>query len=129
MIFLTKSKNIMINIETFDNPHSYRDYEIVHENPEFTSLCPKTGLPDFGIITVKYVPDLLCIELKALKYYFLEFRNKGIFYEDLTNQILNDLVGVCQPRFMEISTEWTSRGGMNSKIVAKYEKGKDDQIR
>ncbi len=119
----------MINIETFDNPHSYRDYEIVHENPEFTSLCPKTGLPDFGIITVKYVPDLLCIELKALKYYFLEFRNKGIFYEDLTNQILNDLVGVCQPRFMEISTEWTSRGGMNSKIVAKYEKGKDDQIR
>ncbi len=129
MIFLTKSKNIMINIETFDNPHSYRDYEIVHENPEFTSLCPKTGLPDFGIITVKYVPDLLCIELKALKYYFLEFRNKGIFYEDLTNQILNDLVGVSQPRFMEISTEWTSRGGMNSKIVAKYEKGKDDQIR
>lgn len=119
----------MVNIETFENPHSYRDYVIVHENPEFTSLCPKTGLPDFGIITVKYIPDLLCIELKALKYYFLEYRNKGIFYEDLTNQILNDLVEVSRPRFMEITSEWTTRGGMNSKIVAKYEKGKDDQIR
>lgn len=112
----------MINIETFKNPHPYRDYEIIHVNPEFNSVCPKTGLPDFGTITVKYVPDELCLELKALKYYFMEFRNKGIFYEDVTNKILNDLVEVCSPKSMEIRSEWTPRGGMHSVITCKYSK-------
>jgi 7-cyano-7-deazaguanine reductase len=110
----------MVDIETFENPHPYRDYEIIHINNEFTSLCPKTGLPDFGKITLRYIPDKLCIELKSLKYYYLGYRDQGIFYEDVTNQILNDLVEVCQPRFMEVLSEWTTRGGMNSKIIAQY---------
>ena len=74
----------MFEIETFENPKQDRDYTITHVNPEFTSVCPITGLPDFGSITVKYIPDKTCIELKSLKYYFLEFRNKGIFYEAVT---------------------------------------------
>lgn len=119
----------MAKIEVFENPHPYRDYEIIHTNHEFTSVCPKTGLPDFGTITIQYIPDKLCLELKSLKYYFLEFRNRGIFYEDVTNQILNDLVEACQPRMMEIISEWTTRGGMTSKIIAKYRKGKNDQTR
>lgn len=119
----------MPNIEVFENTHSYRDYEIIHQNPEFTSVCPKTGLPDFGIITIKYIPDKLCLELKSLKYYFLEFRNKGIFYEDVTNQILNDLVEACQPKSMEVISEWTTRGGISSTIIAKYKKGENDKVR
>jgi len=90
-------------IETFDNPYPERDYEITHVNPEFTSVCPKTGLPDFGTITVQYVPDKLCIELKSLKYYYLEYRNKGAFFETLVNQILDDLVAACHPRWMIVS--------------------------
>ncbi len=86
---------------------------LYYVNPEFTSVCPKTGLPDFGIVTVRYVPDELCIELKALKYYFMEFRNKGIFYEAVTNQILDDLAACCLPREMEITTEWKVRGGIS----------------
>ena len=112
----------MKEIETFPNPSPEREYEIVHVNPEFTSVCPKTGLPDFGTVTIKYIPDELCLELKALKYYFLEFRNKGIFYEAITNKILDDLVEVCQPVRMEIITEWETRGGMYSVISAKYDK-------
>lgn len=111
-------------IETFENPNSNRDYEIVHVNHEFTSVCPKTGLPDFGTITVIYVPDQFCLELKSMKYYFLEFRNKGIFYEAITNQILDDLVAACSPRKMEVISEWGVRGGMTSIITAKYEKEK-----
>ena len=110
----------MIDIETFPNPSPGRKYEIVHVNPEFTSVCPKTGLPDFAIVTVRYIPDETCIELKALKYYFLEFRDKGIFYVAVTNQILDDLVEVCKPLKMEIVTEWGPRGGMNSIITALY---------
>lgn len=112
----------MINIETFENPAPDRDYEIIHTNPEFTSVCPKTGLPDFGTVTVKYVPDKLCIELKALKYYFFEFRQKGIFYEAVTNKILDDLVEVCSPRKMEVITEWKVRGGISSTVKAAYSK-------
>lgn len=111
-----------MDIETFPNPNPERDYEITHINPEFTSVCPKTGLPDFGTITVKYIPDELCIELKALKYYYLDFRNKGIFYEAVTNKILDDLVECCKPREMEIITEWKVRGGISSIIKAKYSK-------
>jgi 7-cyano-7-deazaguanine reductase len=118
--------SIMPNIETFENQHPYRDYEIVHVNPEFTSVCPKTGLPDFGTITIRYIPDKLCLELKALKYYFMEFRNQGIFYEDITNKILNDLVKVCKPRFMEVTSEWTPRGGMQSVITCEYIQDEND---
>jgi 7-cyano-7-deazaguanine reductase len=112
----------MVEIETFPNPAPDRKYEITHVNPEFTSMCPKTGLPDFGTLTVKYIPDKICIELKALKYYFMEFRNKGIFYEAVTNLILDDLVAVCQPHEMEIITEWSTRGGIHSIIKAKFKK-------
>lgn len=111
-----------MTLETFPNPAAHRDYVISHVNPEFTSVCPKTGLPDFAKITVRYIPDEVCIELKALKYYFLDFRNKGIFYEAITNQILDDLVAVCSPREMEIISEWGARGGISSVITAKYVK-------
>lgn len=113
---------IMNMIETFPNPKPEREYVIVHRNPEFTSVCPKTGLPDFGTVTIKYIPNKLCLELKSLKYYFLEYRNKGIFYEDVTNKILDDLVAACDPLEMEIQTDWSTRGGMNSTIIAKYVK-------
>ncbi len=89
-------------IETFPNPRPERDYEIAIDCPEFTSVCPKTGLPDFGEIRITYVPGDRCIELKSLKYYFIEFRNRGIFYEAVTNQILDDLVAACQPRRMTV---------------------------
>lgn len=112
----------MANIDTFPNPKQGRNYTITHINPEFTSVCPMTKLPDFGKITVKYIPDKICIELKSLKYYYLEFRNKGIFYEDLTNQILDDLVQACDPLEMEVVSEWTTRGGLNSIIEVKYNK-------
>lgn len=110
----------MVTIETFPNPAPDRRYTITHVNPEFTSVCPKTGLPDFGTITVKYIPGDACIELKSLKYYFLDFRSKGIFYEAITNKILDDLVAVCNPIEMEITSEWTRRGGIHSIIQAQY---------
>ena len=89
-------------IETFPNPRPEREFEIAIDCPEFTSMCPKTGLPDFGVIRIRYVPEARCIELKSLKYYLLEFRNKGIFYEAVTNQILDDLVAACAPRRMTV---------------------------
>lgn len=109
-----------MTIETFENPNPNRNYEITHINPEFTSVCPKTGLPDFGTVTIKYIPDATCLELKSLKYYFLEFRTKGIFYEAVTNVILDELVEACNPKEMEIITEWKARGGMTSTIKAKF---------
>jgi 7-cyano-7-deazaguanine reductase len=107
-------------IETFPNPRPGREFEIVIDCPEFTSMCPKTGLPDFGTIHIRYVPDERCIELKALKYYLLDFRNKGIFYESATNQILDDLVGACTPRRMTVEGEFTPRGGIKTTVIAKY---------
>jgi 7-cyano-7-deazaguanine reductase len=107
-------------IETFPNPRPGREFEIVIDCPEFTSMCPKTGLPDFGTIHIRYVPDERCIELKALKYYLLDFRNKGIFYESATNQILDDLVGACAPRRMTVEGEFTPRGGIKTTVIAKY---------
>jgi len=89
-------------LETFPNPRPERDFEIAINCPEFTSVCPKTGLPDFGEIRITYTPGDRCIELKSLKYYFVEFRNRGIFYETVTNQILDDLVAACQPRRMTV---------------------------
>ena len=109
-------------IETFPNPRPGRDYEIAIECPEFTSVCPKTGLPDFGEIRITYVPDERCIELKALKYYMLDFRSRGIFYEAVTNQILDDLVAVCEPRRMTVVGAFSARGGITTTVTASYEK-------
>ena len=109
-------------IETFPNPNPERDYEIEIRCPEFTSVCPKTGLPDFGEIRVAYVPDQRCIELKALKYYLLEFRNRGIFYEQATNQILDDLVGALSPRRMKVVGDFSVRGGIGTAVTVEYVK-------
>ena len=106
----------MADIEVFENKNSNRDYYITHVNDEYTSVCPKTGLPDFGTITINYIPDKLCLELKALNSDVLDFRDKGIFYESVINQILDDLVNVCQPRYMEIIGKFSTRGGINSTI-------------
>lgn len=111
-----------MELETFPNPRPGRTFTITHVNPEFTSVCPKTGLPDFATITLEYVPDATCIELKSLKYYYLEFRNKGIFYEAVTNQILDDLVAACSPNWMKITAEFSARGGIHSVIEAEYVK-------
>lgn len=110
----------MQRLETFENKYPQRDYTITIVNTEYTSVCPMTGLPDFGTITINYVPDKLCLELKALKYYFLEFRNQGIFYETVVNKILDDLVAACRPRSMEVVGEFTVRGGLRSVVKASY---------
>ena len=110
----------MTEIETFPNPRPERDYTITHINPEFTSVCPKTGLPDFATITIEYIADKLCIELKSLKYYFADFRQQGIFFEAVTNQILDDLVSACNPRYMYISAEFNVRGGISSVTEAEH---------
>jgi len=107
-------------IETFPNPRPERDYEISIDVPEFTSLCPNTGLPDFGEIRITYVPDDRCIELKSLKYYFIDFRNRGIFYEAVTNQILDDLVRATAPRRMTVETIWKVRGGITTTVTAAH---------
>ena len=109
-------------LETFPNPSPGRDYQIEIRCPEFTSVCPKTGLPDFGEIIITYVPDQQCIELKALKYYMVEFRNKGIFYEAVTNQILDELVEACAPRRMTVVGDFSVRGGISTVVTATYEK-------
>ncbi len=107
-------------IEVFPNKYPKRDYEISHVNPEYTSVCPMTGLPDFATIEVNYVPDKLCIELKSLKYYYLEYRNMGIFFETAVNRILDDLVAACKPRRMRVTGRFNTRGGIHSVITAEY---------
>jgi 7-cyano-7-deazaguanine reductase len=107
-------------LETFPNPRPDRDYEIMISCPEFTSLCPKTGLPDFGEIRITYVPDARCVELKSLKYYLIGFRDRGIFYEHATNQILDDLVALLQPRRMTIAGDFSVRGGIKTVVTAEY---------
>src|SRR5436190_7455342 len=107
-------------LETFPNPKSDRDYRIEFAFPEFTSVCPVTGQPDFATITVIYVPDNLCVEMKSLKLYFFSFRNKGIFYEAVTNQILDDLVAVLKPRRMKVVGEFAVRGGTAGTVTAVY---------
>ena len=109
-------------IETFPNARPERDYEILIRCPEFTSVCPKTGLPDFGEIVIRYVPDQTCIELKSLKYYLMEYRNRGVFYETLTNQILDDLVAACAPRRMTVTGAFTARGGITTTVTATHER-------
>lgn len=107
-------------LETFPNPCPRRDYEIETVCPEFTSLCPRTGQPDFGTLTITYVPDQLCVELKSLKFYLQSFRNQGIFYEDVTNRILDDLVAVLKPRRMRITAAFTPRGGIRTTVTAEH---------
>ena len=112
-------------LETFPNPRPERRYEISIQCPEFTSVCPKTGLPDFGEICITYVPDALCVELKSLKYYLIEFRNRGIFYEAATNQILDDLVALLEPRHMTVVGDFSVRGGIKTMVTASFDKGAD----
>ncbi len=107
-------------LEVFVNPKSERDYTIIHTAPEFTSVCPKTGQPDFATIIIEYVPDKLCIELKSLKFYLNSYRNNGIYFESVTNKILDDLVEVCSPRYMLITAQFNVRGGISSVIKAEY---------
>jgi 7-cyano-7-deazaguanine reductase len=108
------------DLETFSNPHPDRDYTIRIRIPEFTCLCPKTGQPDFATLTLEYVPDLLCVELKSLKLYIWSFRDEGAFHEDVTNRILNDLVDVCEPRFMRLQAEFNVRGGIYTDVVVEH---------
>jgi len=115
-----KKMSERVEIELFDNPRPERDYCINIRCPEFTSLCPRTGQPDFGDIIIDYCPDKLCIELKSLKFYLQSYRNKGIFYEALTNDILDDLKGVCKPRWMKVTSRFTPRGGITTEVVAEY---------
>src|SRR5690349_8165423 len=107
-------------LETFDNQFPDRDYQIEIVTPEFTSVCPRTGQPDFGTMTITYTPDKKCIELKSLKFYMQSFRNEGIFYEHVTNTILDDLVAVCSPRFLKVDGKFNARGGMTETVTAKY---------
>ena len=108
-------------LETFDNEYPDRDYTIQIVCPEFTSVCPRTGQPDFGTLTITYVPGRLCVELKSLKLYLQQFRNEGIFYEHVTNRILDDLVAVVQPRRMTLVAAFTPRGGITTTVTATFE--------
>lgn len=110
----------VLDTEPFENKGKETRVEIV--NPEFTSLCPKTGLPDYGTIRITYVPDKLIVELKSLKYYFLQYRNTGIFYENLTQQVLKHLVKRVHPLEMTVAAEFTPRGGLTTKVVSTYKK-------
>ncbi len=109
-------------LETFDNEFPQRDYTIEIICPEFTSVCPKTGQPDFGTMTFTYTPDQLCVELKSLKMYLQSYRNEGIFYENITNTILNDLVAVLDPRRMQLVAAFTPRGGITTNVTVVHEK-------
>ncbi len=106
-------------------PNQYPGYEITISVPEFTSICPKTGLPDFGVLTLKYTPDASCLELKSLKGYFLAYRNLGIFYENVVNRVLADLVRACGPVRAEVAGEFHARGGMKAVVRAVYERPED----
>lgn len=105
-------------IETFPNPAPQRKYTITHICPEFTSVCPKTGQPDFATIELEYIPDELCIELKSLKFYYYGFRNEGIYFEAVINRILDELSEACKPKWMRITGRFNVRGGISSVVVA-----------
>ncbi|UCE18293.1 MAG: NADPH-dependent 7-cyano-7-deazaguanine reductase QueF [Gemmatimonadota bacterium] len=107
-------------IEAWKNEYTDRDYTIELTIPEFTSICPKTGLPDFGTILIRYIPDELCVELKSLKLYIHAYRNVGIFYEHVVNKILDDVVRACLPRSAEVIAEFNVRGGMRAQVSASY---------
>ena len=107
-------------LETFDNKFPERDYRIEIVCPEFTSVCPKTGQPDFGTITITYIPNRKCVELKSLKLYMQSYRNEGIFYENVTNTILDDLSAVMSPRWLKIVAAFSARGGITETVTAEY---------
>jgi 7-cyano-7-deazaguanine reductase len=111
-------KNIL---ETFPNQFPQRDYVIEIACPEFTSVCPKTGQPDFGVLTFTYVPETLCVELKSLKLYLQAFRNEGIFYENISNRILDDFVSVVKPRRLELKAAFSARGGITTTVTLNYQ--------
>lgn len=110
------------SLETFENQYAGREYQIEIECPEFTSVCPKTGQPDFGTITIRYVPDRTCIELKSLKYYLQAFRDRGIFYEHVINRILDDVVAACRPLRATVVGRFSPRGGITTSVTTTYEK-------
>ncbi len=114
------SNDFRNTLETFPNPYPDRSYTIEIQCPEFTSVCPKTGQPDFGTLVFQYVPDEVCIELKSLKLYLQQFRSEGIFYERVTNRILDDFVAVTRPRSLQLTSRWTPRGGISSVITVQY---------
>ena len=107
-------------LQTFDNPQPGRDFTIRIDTPEFTCVCPLTGQPDFAKITIEYVPDKLCVELKALKLYLWTFRERGAFHEAVTNEILNDIVAVTQPNFMRIRADFNVRGGVYTSVIVEH---------
>ncbi|HEV2350399.1 MAG TPA: preQ(1) synthase [Terriglobia bacterium] len=111
-------KVVFPKIETW--PNQYRGYEITITIPEYTSICPRTGLPDFGTITIHYLPAKTCLELKSLKYYLLAYRNVGIFYENAVNRILDDVARACRPQWAVVRGVFTTRGGMYTTIEARY---------
>jgi 7-cyano-7-deazaguanine reductase len=111
-------------LETFPNPRPGRDFTVEIVCPEFTSLCPKTGQPDFGTITFTYTPGESCVELKSLKLYLQRFRNLGIFYEQVTNRLLDDFVAACKPARCKVVSTWTPRGGITTHVTCEYEAGK-----
>ena len=108
------------NVEVFENPKVGREYEIKIECPEFTSVCPRTGQPDFGTIRIVYCPDKKCIELKALKLYLQSYRSEGVFYEAAVNRILDDLVRACEPVRMKVEGEFTARGGLTTSVTVEF---------
>ncbi len=108
------------DLDTVENPHPGRDYDVRCTSPEFTCLCPRTGQPDFATVTVAYVPDRLLVELKSLKLYLWSYRNDGAFHEDVTNRILDDLVAAVAPRRMTVTTDWLVRGGIHTVVEATH---------
>jgi 7-cyano-7-deazaguanine reductase len=107
-------------LEAVPNPHPGRDYEIRCESPEFTCVCPRTGQPDFATVTISYVPDRSIVELKSLKLYLWSYREEGAFHEDVTNRILDDLVGAVAPRRITVRTDWNVRGGIHTVVEASH---------
>ena len=107
-------------LDTF--PNHFDDYTITIENPEYTSICPKTGLPDFGTVTIRYAPDARCLELKSLKLYFVAYRDLGIFNENVVNRVLRDVVAACDPHWAEVEGGFTPRGGLSIRVSARHEK-------
>ena len=107
-------------LETFDNQFPEREYRIEIVYPEFTSVCPKTGQPDFGTLVISYTPRQKCVELKSLKFYLQSFRNQGIFYEHVTNTILDDLAAVAEPLWLKVEARFNARGGMTETVTAQY---------
>ena len=114
---MTEARSLL---ETFENQFADRDFRIEIVAPEFTSVCPRTGQPDFGRLTITYIPDKKCVELKSLKLYLHSYRNEGIFYEHVTNTILDDLVVATRPRWMKIAAAFNARGGITETVTAEY---------